>query len=87
VFYQYWNSSEAVTVSADATSNFRFAPRFGALAITGSHPEISFELRRGGTARIWIPAYSPQPWLVCLKTMVMSYARSEKKISRKQPSP
>jgi len=47
VFYPYWSSSEAVTVSADATSNLRFAPRFGALAIAGSHPDISFELRKG----------------------------------------
>jgi len=45
--YQYWQGCEAVTVSTDATSGHRFAPRFGTLIIAASHPDISFELRKG----------------------------------------
>jgi tetratricopeptide (TPR) repeat protein len=44
--YPYWQSSTAIEVSKDVTATYRFAPRFGSLTIEGSHPDISFMLRK-----------------------------------------
>lgn len=43
--YKYWKRTEKVTVRADATATYGFAPKLGALQIEGSHPDIRYQLR------------------------------------------
>lgn len=50
--YKYWSCSKAVTVSQDATTAHKIAPRLGTITIEGSHPDISFTLRKSD--RTWV---------------------------------
>jgi tetratricopeptide (TPR) repeat protein len=42
--YKYWRYEDTMTIAADQTTARKVLPRFGSLAISGSHPGIWFKL-------------------------------------------
>jgi len=43
--YAHWRDADTATITTDGMASKSFDPRFGSVAVTGSHPDIRFELR------------------------------------------